>query len=233
MGKILGITFLTASFFYLYNKIKAFIKYKQKQALLKQAEFKKQQEYLNRLKKYNSINNYTICLSLNYRVKRDFSKENKIVINKVVYNKLKDMLSNANLNIEIKTYQDSLIIMSDDFGSYDSVFDILLKALSKIKSEVDDRYEIYMMPSITTDAYEGRPELELIERNHLNIKHCNLINMSCSTNMFLKKYKNLNKNKYIGIPIGEYSILDDKKENVYELNMVYKDLSKKLESLGQ
>lgn len=233
MGKILGITFLTTSFFYLYNKIKQIIKYKQKQALLKQAQFKKQQEYLNKLKKYNSINSYTICLSLNYRVKRDFSKDNKIVINKVVYGKLKDMLSKLNLNVEIKIYQDSLIIMSDDFTIYDNVFDALLKTLSKIKSEVDERYDIYMMPSITTDAYEGRPELETIERNHSNIKHCDLTNMSCSTNMFLKKYKYLNKSKYIGTPIGEYSILDDKNENIYELNMVYKDLSKKLESLGQ
>ena len=90
MGKILGISLLSASFFYLYNKVRIYLKIRKKEALLQQAQLKKQQDYLNSLKSCSAINNYTICLSLDYKVKRTFSLEKKAVINKVVYAKISD-----------------------------------------------------------------------------------------------------------------------------------------------
>ncbi len=233
MGKFLGISLLTVSFFYLYNKVRVFLKTKKKEALLKEAQIKKQRDYLNNLKQYSAINYYTICLSLDYKVKRNFSQQSKEVVNKVIFAKIKDFLTISGLNATTKIVEDVLIISSGDFNMYDNIYSKLLKVLSKIKPEVDDRYEICMIPNITTDAYAIRPDLEHIRQNHMNIKHCNLQNTSCATSAFIKKYKYLNKSKYIGSPIGEYSVVDNEKTNNYELNMVYKDLSKQLESLGQ
>ncbi len=136
-------------------------------------------------------------------------------------------------DLEIKSSQDALVVLSDNFELYDNVYGTILKILAKVKAEVDDRYSIYMIPSITTDAYQMKPNIMTIKKNHANIKHCNFANKATTSKAFQKKYENLNKNKYMGVPLGEYSIIDEEKTNTYELNMVYKNLSKQLESMGQ
>ena len=163
MGKILGISLLSASFFYLYNKIRMILKLKKREALLKQAQLKKQKDYLNKLKSYNAINNYTICLSLDYKVKRTFSVENKIIINKIIFAQIRNSLLKLGLKAGIKNLEDVLVIASDDFDVYDNLYSALLRILSKIKPEIDDRYDVVMIPNITTDAYTIRPDIERIK----------------------------------------------------------------------
>ncbi|MBQ8476038.1 hypothetical protein IJ531_03150 [bacterium] len=233
MGKLLGFTFLSVCFCYFYNKIQAFVKMKKRKKLLEQMQMKKQQEYLKSLKEYSAINNFAICLSLDYKSKRQITPETKSVINKVIFAKMQETLLKTIKKIDIKNLQDVLIVMSGDFNMYDFIYDNILKILSKIKMQVDERYGVYMVPSITTDAYTIRPELDVIKKNHMNIKHCDFRGKACSTKTFSKKYKHMNKNKYMGTPLGEYSILDEEKTNTYELNMVYKNLSSQLESMGQ
>ncbi len=233
MGKLFSFILLSVGFIYLYNKIQAYIKAKKKKALLYNMQRKKQQEYLNKLKEYNAINNYSICLSLDYRSRRNIASDSKAIITKVIFAKITKMLNIVIPDIEIKNLEDALIILSSNFEMYDKIYGTMLKVLSKIKSEVDERYGIYMVPSITTDAYTLRPNMATIKQNHVNIKLCNFSNKATTTKAFSKKYTHLNKNKYMGVPLGEYSILDKEKTNTYELNMVYKNLSDKLESIGQ
>ena len=233
MGKLLSFTLLFGGFFYLYNKIRDFVKSKQKKMLLEKNQLKKQQDYLSKLKGYNTINNYSICLSFDYKTNRKVTSESKEIISKVIVAKTAKMLSIVFPNLEVKNMQDALMILSSDFEMYDKIYGTVLKILSKIKKEVDDRYSIYMLASITTDAYAIRPDLEIIKQNHSNIKHCNFVNKSTISKMFSNKYGYLKKSKYMGVPIGEYSILDNEKTNTYELNMVCKDLSYQLESMGQ
>ncbi len=233
MGKFLSITLLTAGFFYLYNKFLAFYKVQQKKALLDKMQRKKQEDYLNRLKEYNVVNNYSICLSLDYKSQRKIAQESKSIITKVIFAKITKMLNIVMPDLEIKTSPDALVVLSDNFEIYDSIYDTILKILAKVKTQVDDRYSVYMIPSITTDAYTLRPNVASIKKNHANIKHCNFINKATTSKAFSKKYEYLNKNKYMGVPLGEYSIIDDEKTNTYELNMVYKNLSDKLESMGR
>ena len=232
MGKFLVFTFATFGFFYLYNKIKDYIKAEKNKRLLQQARARKHQVYLKTMQKYDAIECYSICLSIDYKTKRTFTKENKKVVNKIIFLKIKDYLNKMFSNIEIYNFNDAVIVKSGDFEIYDAIYDSIIKILSKIKQEVDERYCIYMIPSITTDAHKTKPDIETIKINHQNIKHCNFTGMSCSTKIFSEKYQFMNRSKYMGKPIGEYTILDKEKENKYDLNLISKNLSNQLESLG-
>ena len=203
MGKFLVFSFTTASFFYLYNKIKEYFKTKKNKMLLKEAQERKRNLYLKSIQKYDAIKNYSICLSIDYKTKRNFSKEDKKVVNKVIFLKMQELLKRKFVGVEIYVVDDVLISVSSDFYAYDNIYDEIIRMLSKIKSEVDERYCVYMIPSITIDAYRMIPSMQDIRTDHDNIKHCSLNNMVCSTKIFGEKYKSLNKNKYLGNPIGE------------------------------
>ena len=208
MEKLLGFTFLSVFFCYFYNKIQALIKTNKRKKLYEQMQANKQKVYLNNLKEYSAINNFAICLSIDYKTKRKITPENKTVMNKVIFAKITDSMKSIIPKLEIKNLSDMLIIACADFNLYDKIYDCLLKILSKIKHEVDERYCVYLIPSITTDAYTVRPDTETIKANHNNIKHCNFVNKACTTKTFSKKYGYLNHNKYMGTPLGEYAILD-------------------------
>ena len=81
---------------------------------------------------------------------------------------------------------------------------------------------------MTTDAHNTKTSAIQIEKRHFGIQNCISNNRNCTTEMFAKKYKYLNKRKYAGIPIGEY--ISNNKET-YELNIIHKNLSQTLASL--
>ena len=234
MWNILGITLLVTSILYFYDKAKKSIKQKINDMTarkIRNQELKRL--YLEKERQCSLINNFTICLSIDYRVKHEFASEKKSAINKAIYSQMAEKLKRRFTEIEVRNLESMLVIMAKDFTLYDGIYGLILCMLSKIKAEVDKKYGVYMVPSITTDAFNNMPNIERVAKDHENIKHCNLVNSSCTTNTFNKKYRFLNQYKYSGKSIGEYLVLDNKNENSYFLNMVNKNLSRQLEGLGQ
>jgi len=232
MGEIIGYSLLSGIILFLCNKIYAIPK--RIKNIFYQIDFEKKlkQETTGKIAEYCKINNYSLCLSIDYKRKGKYKIEGRDVLNKIIYLKIQKTLRKLFPQIETKIMGDVLIILSSDFNVYDEIYDTILKMLSKIKFEITDRYYRDLIPSITTDAYKSKPNLYKIKQNHNNIKHCNFINQACSTKAFSKKYILLNKDKYSGTPLGEYSIVSLEQENTYDLNMVDKDLSLALEKMG-
>ena len=73
--------------------------------------------------------------------------------------------------------------------------------------------------------------MEDVKNMHREIQSFNFKNRATSTAIFYKKYKHLNKEKYAGVPIGEYAYFDDSKSKTYELNIVCKNLSQKIAAI--
>ncbi len=186
-------------------------------------------KYLNEAKQFNALKNFSICLSLDYNSKREIEDKTKQTLNKIIYKKLDTTLSLIpNLSI---ISDDVFILMSDDFNNYDYIYGSMLKMLSKIKNTVDKKYDLELIPSITTDATTINPRPEIIKNKHKEIQSFNFQNRSLSTAAFSKKYKYMNQNKYAGVPIGEYATFGTKQEHTYELNVVSKNLIQTLAGL--
>ena len=186
-------------------------------------------EHINAL--YEEMKNYSICLSLDYKRNGKYKNENKEVLNKVIYSEIKKTISKIP-NIRISNTGDILVIVSCDFSSYDRVYSSILKLLSRINSKIKKNYNLVLIPSIVSDAHAKYPDISSLARDYSNIKHCNFVNQSCSTKVFSKKYILANKSRYAGVPVGEYSILDNDKEVTYDLNLVNKNLSLALANMG-
>lgn len=186
--------------------------------------------HLKDLRQYDDIKSYSICLSLDYKAKRVLTQATKQTLNKIIYSKFKSVLEGITYDLNIST-GDVLIITSSDFSKYDNVYETTLKILAKIKSYADNKYDLETIPSLTTDAYITNAGIESIKKNHFEIQSCNFQNRACSTAIFTKKYKHINKNKYAGVPIGEYSTFDKDDSKTFELNIIYKNLSQTLASL--
>lgn len=200
---------------------------KKEEALEKQARVK---AYCNSLKQYDVIKSYSICLSLDYSAKRTLSESNKEVLNKIIFNKIKTVLNELVPALEIATGE-VLIISSSDFIRFDYVYETTLKILAKIKKYADTKYDIETIPSLTTDAHIRNIGAEGIKNNHFQIQSFNFKNRALTTAMFAKKYKHINKNKYAGVPIGEYAAMDSNETKTYELNILSKNLTQTLAGL--
>lgn len=200
---------------------------KKEEELEKQARVK---AYCKNLKQFDSIKTYSICLSLDYTSKRTLNASTKENLNKIIYSKLKTVLNDLVPSLEISA-NEVLIITSSDFTRYDYVYDTTLKVLAKIKKHADAKYDIETIPSLTTDAHVRNIGMDGIKNNHFQIQSFNFKNRACSTALFAKKYKHINKNKYAGVPIGEYAAFDKDSTKTYELNIVYKNLTQTLAGL--
>lgn len=192
----------------------------------KKEEAKKQKAFLESLKEYDEINNFTICLSLN--IEGEISTKNKNIINNGILETIKNNVKKAYSHTYIET-QGVSIITCYDFTKYDVIYDTILKTLSEIKPKLETRYNIKITPTITTDAHTQKESSINIKEKHFGIKSFNHQNRSCTTGTFAKKYKYVNCSKYIGIPIGEY--IGSKNNETYELNVIHKNLTRTLASI--
>ena len=218
--------------YYLIDKTESKILKEHKRFVEKQEELKIKQEEKNRLREFEIIQSYSICLSLNYK-NSNIKPEAKKCLNSAVFQKLKTALNSLNKNIRISV-NEVMIITSDDFEGYDKVYGVLLKTLSKIQKILNEKYKFNLIPSITTDAYQYNDIINplKIKKQHYEIQSFKMENRALTSALFRKKYRYLKHNKFAGIPIGEYMTTDKNSLNTYELNVVYKNLTKMLSSLN-
>ena len=192
---------------------------------------KQKEEERKRLREFDIIKSYSICLSLNYK-NSNIKDETKKHLNNTVFSKLKETLQVISKSISI-SINDVMVIYSSNFEGYDKIYSTLLKSLSKIQKILNDKYNIELIPSLTTDAYQNDDMINLskIKKQHFEIQSFKMQNRALTSALFRKKYQHLNHNKYAGIPIGEYMTMNRNSNNSYELNVVFKNLSKTLASL--
>ncbi len=192
-------------------------------------EVKNQQERIKKLlskeNELKAIKNFSICLSLDYRNNnQSITESRKTSINKIVFSKFKNCVSKLPLSLSLNI-NSVLILTSPDFLNYDLIYGCLINFLEKNKKIIKDKLNLNMIPSITTDAYfNSHIALDEIKRRHYQIQKCiNNKNSSCSTSLFAKKYKYLNRSAYQGTCMGEYVTNDDE---FYELNLINSKLDK-------
>jgi hypothetical protein len=177
--------------------------------------------------RYDGIRMYSICLSLDYESEKGVKDENKSKLNNVIYSKIKQTLKLLEPQAFI-SLSDVLIFSSDNFKNYDNIYDTILKELSSIKKNVENNYNLKLVPSMTTDAYDNNFKLNSIRQHHFEIQSFNFKNRAVSSATFANKYKHLKHNKYAGIPIGEYAYFRDGSTGTYELNVIHKNLNRTL-----
>lgn len=208
---------------------------KVEEALIKDYETKQEKKHQKELieerksymARFDSIKTYSICLSVDYEFKKQTANKNKTTLNNGIYSKLADLLKAIEPNSSVSV-NDVLIFTSHNFSNYDFIYDSLLNALSKIKNVIEKKYDCKLIPSITTDAYSGILGDNNIRRQHFEIQSFNFKNKALTTASFSDKYKHLRHKKYAGIPIGQYAYFEKEKSETYELNVIYKNLSKVL-----
>lgn len=177
--------------------------------------------------RFDGIRMYSICLSLDYESNTGIKNENKTKLNNVIYSKIKTTLKLLEPQAFI-SLSDVLIFSSDNFKNYDNIYDTILKELSSIKQSVEKKYNYKLIPSMTTDAYDSNFKLNNIRQHHFEIQSFNFKNRAVSSATFANKYKHLKRNKYAGVPIGEYAYFRDGSTETYELNVIHKNLNRTL-----
>lgn len=217
--------------YYLVDKTESKVLKEHREYLEYQQKEKIKQEEKNRLREFDIIKKYSICLSLNY-ANSNIKDETKKHLNRTIFMKLKSILNSLNKNIKTSV-DDVMIIVSNDFEEYDKIYMTLLRALSKVQNILKDKYKLNFIPSLTTDAYEYNDLIDAskIQKQHYEIQSFKMQNRALTSALFRKKYQHLKHNKFAGIPIGEYLMSDKNSNNSYELNVVFKDLAKTLASL--
>ena len=208
---------------------------KLEEALLKEHRVKaekrmikeREEEHKSYMARFDSIQTYSICLSLDYESKKDkkpISAHNKEVLNKIVYSKISELLYKIEKQSRI-SINDVLVFTSHDFSNYDYVYDSILSGLSQIKKIIEAKYNYNIVPSMTTDAYSDELAMTSIRKQHYEIQSFNFKNRALTTATFASKYKHLKHHKYAGIPIGEYAYFGNGKMGTYELNVIHKNLA--------
>ncbi len=188
----------------------------------------KRQEREKYIQQFESIKYYSIAVSFDY-TKNGTLPPPKIVnqLNKIIYERLENALNNkAKINIS-----GIFSMTSSNFEKYDTLYEDLLKIIAKIKKAIDFKYQIDIIPTITTDAYTEMPSTSKVVGAHFAIKGCNLKNKAINTSTFCKKYNYLGYEKFIGISIGIYN--NNQSSNLeldteYDLYIVIKNLAEKL-----
>ena len=217
--------------YYLIDKTESKLLKENREFIERQEKNKLKLEEKNRLREFDIIKTYSICLSLNYK-NSNIKPEAKKCLNNAVFQKLKAALNSLNKNIRI-SINDVMVIASENFEDYDRVYGVLLKTLAKIQKILNEKHNFNLIPSITTDAYQNNDLMNLsdIQKRHYEIQNFKMENRALTSALFRKKYQHLKHNKFAGIPIGEYISTDKNSNETYELNVVFKDLSKILASL--
>ena len=200
------------------NRLKR--KYAKEVEKIKEARNK---EFQNKM--LNDVKTYTIGISLDYSSGRNLTEENRVLLDRMTFTKLKTVLNKICPEAVFDVVNGVALVSSYDFTKYDKVYSTILKTLSKIKKETDNTYALDMIVSTTTDAYNCKKDNVINSKHHLEIKGTSFRNRACTTSAFSKKYGNLKQSKYMGIPIGAYTLTNEDKDDFCELNIVYKDLS--------
>lgn len=178
------------------------------------------------------IEYFSISASFDYaKNKKSLSPKTANRLNKVIYENLKAKLRTKVLEGKIIT-SGIFTIISKDFKTYDILYTKFLKVLASIKKEIQNSYGVEVIPTITTDAFETEPKKDNILKAHFAIKGCNFKNKAVTTHIFLTKYRELCFDKYGGVSIGLYSQIVDSKAENFDLNIVFKNLSEVLDSIG-
>ena len=224
---LFGCIFPVAFLQYVANKIQGFLIKEHVQKEEKEEEKRLQKAQKKYQCRYDGIKMYSICLSIDYESEKGVSLQNKMKLNTLIFSKIK---SNLKL-LEPKgllSLSDVLVFSSDNFSKYDIIYDTILSSLSTFKKNIENSYKYKMIPSITTDAYENNFKISNIRQNHFEIQSFNFKNKALSTATFAKKYKHLKQKKYLGIPIGEYAYFKENSTEMYELNVIHKNLERQL-----
>ena len=228
-GLIFALTFLNG---FMNNLEEKLLKAYDKKIEIKQAKQKIEQKIAFE-KQFDNIKQYSICLSLDYKTQntKALDENFKRKLNKTILSSFEKHLNKIDSKTNFYT-QEAMIITSNDFEGYDKIYSNLLAYLGKTQKLIKEKYNLEMIPSLTTDAYISSIDLNKIQQQHFNIQNCNFKNKACSTATFSKKYNHIKKSKYLGIPIGEYAFLDDKTTQTYELNIIYKNLGNIISQLA-
>ena len=189
------------------------------------------QANIDNLMQYEIINNYSICLALDYESDKIIKEETRTILNNIAFSKIRKMLKMAASDINVST-GDILIVTSSNFEKYDLIYGAILRLLAKIKASFEAKYDLKVVSNIISDAYTNPETVKKIERNYKDFKSLNFKNRALSTATFLKKYKYLKHSKYGGIPIGEYATFRGRNVNSWELNIVFKNLDETLASIA-
>ena len=214
------------SYFYCDKKEEKLLKYHDK--LIEENKHREEvKAKLDYLRQFDAIKQYSICLSIDYKGQKEIGEDFKRKLNSIVFLNLEQRLFKFRHRVKM-SLSDCLVIISNDFLGYDAVYDTLLHYLAKIRKITLEKYNLTITPSITTEAFEKNTQISDIKKRHYDIQSCNFKNQACSTTLFTKKYAHINKNKYAGVPIGEYAVFNDNKTNTYELNVIYKNLESAL-----
>lgn len=212
---------------YIANKLEEALLNEHKAKLEKRMLKEREEERKSYLARFDSIQTYSICLSLDYESKKDkkpISAHNKEILNKIIYSKISDLLHKIEKNSSINI-NDVLVFTSHDFSNYDFIYDSILSGLSQIKKIIEAKYNCNLIPSMTTDAYSDELTTTKIRKQHYEIQSFNFKNRALTTATFANKYKHLKHNKYAGIPIGEYAYFGNGIMGTYELNVIHKNLA--------
>lgn len=212
---------------YVCNKIEDNLISNHKKVVKMNEEIEHQKEIAKFRSRYDGVRMYSICLSLDYKAKETMSNESKQKLSSVLYSKIKNKLKLLEPKSFV-SFSDVLIFSSDNFSNYDLIYDTILKMLANAKKDIEKNYNITLIPSITTDAYQENFKLNDIRQNHFEIQSFNFKNRSLSSATFANKYKHLKQNKYAGIPIGEYAYFKDDLSKTFELNVIHKNLELQL-----
>ncbi|MBQ2983203.1 MAG: hypothetical protein IJD57_00195 [Candidatus Gastranaerophilales bacterium] len=191
-------------------------------------EIKRQKQMREQILAQTNQGRFTICLSMNYKSEKNISPETKIKLNKAIFVKIQGVLSKFVNCVNVYDNK-AVIIISNQYEKYDFIYSALLKTLATIKSSIEGRFDLSLIPSITTDVSKTLALSETVE-NHFEIQTFNLQNRAIVTSEFAKRYSNLKSKKYMSVPIGEF--MSTTNQQTHELNLVYKDLNKVLISLN-
>jgi len=207
---------------------------KTEESMLKEHAIKEEKRRLKEQKeavelynsRFDSIQTYSICLSIDYEGEKKIATQGKAKLNNTIYTRLATSLNKLEPSAKI-TQNDVFIFTSSIFEKYDLIYDTILNILSQIKGNIEKKFNFKLIPSITTDAFSFNKEAN-IRKQHFEIQSFNFKNRALTTASFAKKYKHLKHDKYAGIPIGEYAYFGNEKMGTYELNIIHKNLDKTL-----
>lgn len=206
------------------NAIKQYFSNQEKQ----QKELKRQQDMYKKMRAETTRGKFSICLSMEYSSEKKLSMETIRKLNKAIFVKIHGVISNFIHDVYIVKNQ-TIVIVSNNYDKYDFIYSSLLKTLAVIKNSIENKFDLLLIPSITTDAVD-RVVLDDIVDDHFDIQNFNLKNRAVVTAEFARRYSNLQHKKYSSIPIGEF--MSTNRQTPHELNLVYKDLNKVLVGLN-
>ena len=178
----------------------------------------------NELLQYEVIKYLSICFSFDWKSENELTQDAKNKLNAGIFSKIKKAIS-ANAIKKDMRINKYFAVKLESFRDFDSLFEILVNIIAKIKSQIEAGGNLEMIPTIYADAYVEPESFENIEKNFSEIMKFNLSNKALSSQMFVKKYEFLQLKKYRGYSVGDYASFEGNKIDNFEVNVIYNDLN--------